>query len=124
MSDFKAKRAIPVSKINVGGDLVQFYKVPVRVVTDCPETDFLENEVFEFEVVAEGAADAANWVRDNCRIPPLTRISAKGPKGGTIERFVGYDSWVMQNLSDYRGRLGLDDAARTDDNIAIGTQDL
>lgn len=44
-------------------------------------------------VTAYGAADAANWVRDNTARPE-TEIVAIGPKGGEQHRYIGWHSAI------------------------------
>ena len=50
-----------------------------------------------FTVTAKSASEAANWVRDN--EPGVagraeTQIHAWGPKGGHVERYIGWESAI------------------------------
>lgn len=44
-------------------------------------------------VTAYGAADAANWVRDQINRPE-TEVVAIGPRGGEVHRYIGWHSYI------------------------------
>lgn len=62
----------------------------------------------EFYVLAKSAADAANWARDNMEWPPCTEITAWGPKGGVVRRWIGYESWVWRQWIKPEGHKQLE----------------
>lgn len=50
-------------------------------------------------VLARGAADAADYVRDNMAgNRPETEIIAVGPKGGEVHRYIGWHSAIGREL--------------------------
>lgn len=78
-----------------------FYRVPVTVLFNSSRACATVGRK-EFEVIARSAAEAANWVRDN--EPGVwdraeTEIHAWGPKGGHVERYIGWDSAMMAVMS-------------------------
>ena len=71
-----------------------YYRVPVRVLfNDSRSCGTIAT--LDVEVIAKSAAEAANWVRDNepgVVGRPETEIHAWGPKGGHVERYIGWES--------------------------------
>lgn len=77
-----------------------FYRVPVVVLFNSSRHCATVARA-EFSVIARSAAEAANWVRDN--EPGVwdraeTEIHAWGPKGGHVQRFIGWESAVSAAL--------------------------
>ena len=77
-----------------------YYRVPVLV-------DFNSSRACatvaraEFTVIAKSATEAANWVRDNepgVRCRAETEIHAWGPKGGHVERYIGWESAIAAEM--------------------------
>jgi hypothetical protein len=89
-------RAVPVG--SYAGKAV--YRVPVRVHVHGGDRldDWLDTSYTEHLVLAQSAALAANWVRDNLVSEPQTTITAFGPAGGKLERFVGWESYIGNQL--------------------------
>ena len=73
------------------------YRIPARIVFNNSGgrlSDWLSPPVVEMEVIAQSAAQAANWARDN-EVPPgvaEVEIHAWGVNGGHIQRFIGWES--------------------------------
>jgi threonyl-tRNA synthetase len=59
---------------------------------------WLNPTTVKVEVIADSTAAAANLVRDEWSQVPETTIRAYGPKGGEVERYVGYFSAVAAGL--------------------------
>lgn len=72
------------------------YRVPVRVSLN--NSHALTSDDIEFEVIATGAADAANWVREQFATRPETEIYAYGPQGGETHRYVGWESAISAEM--------------------------
>lgn len=73
-----------------------YYRVPV-VVNFNNSRQCATVATAEFTVIAKSATEAANWVRDNepgVVGRPETEIHAWGPKGGHVERYIGWESSV------------------------------
>ena len=76
----------------------RFYRVPVHVAI--VNTDTLGERRTSFLVIAPSAADAANYARDLFARVPCTNISAIGPRGATVRRFVGWESAIAARMFD------------------------
>lgn len=73
------------------------YRVTVDVITTKPlgtVADWLDPIRRSTTVIAHSAADAAEWVRDRVATIPCTTVRAYGPRGGRVERFIGFESAV------------------------------
>ena len=77
-----------------------YYRVPVVVeFNDSRACATIARR--EFTVTAKSAAEAANWVRDNepgVRGRAETEIHAWGPKGGHVERYIGWESAIAAEM--------------------------
>lgn len=77
----------------------RFYRIPVTVhLNDSRRCTTLAQ--LRFNVIAPSAADAANWARDRFATRAETEIYARGPKGGTVKRFIGWESAIGAELFD------------------------
>jgi hypothetical protein len=82
------------------------YRVPVTV--EIVDTSSLDSERHAFTVLATSAADAANWARDRFAEIPCSNITARGPRGGIVRRYVGWESAIAARLFAPRGPVQLD----------------
>lgn len=57
-----------------------------------------------FEVLAESATAAATWARNRVDTIPETEVIAFGPKGGRVERFIGWETAIFMRMSNNCGR--------------------
>lgn len=61
-----------------------------------------------FEVIAHSASEAANWVADMITRPE-TEVTAWGPQGGRVDRFIGWDTgiwkWIKSSRDPYQMTL-------------------
>ncbi len=90
---FSARRARKVGKVN-GRNV---YRIPVRVALNSSRL-CRTVAAFDYFILAHTAADAANLMRDEWIHRPETEIRAKGPQGGTVERYVGWESCIAHRL--------------------------
>jgi len=77
------------------------YRVPVRIVCNNSQghvEEWLDPPTVLTEVIARSAAGAANFVRDLMGDTPETEITAYGPKGGEVYRYVGWESSIMYQM--------------------------
>ena len=81
----------------------RFYRIPVAVSLN--NSRALSSRVVRFEVIAPSAADAANWARDQFATRAETEVYAKGPKGGIVKRYVGWESAIGAAMFDSRARV-------------------
>jgi hypothetical protein len=82
------------------------YRVPVTVAA--VDTDTLEERCLAFTVKARSAADAANHVRDMLATVPCVNITAIGPAGGVVRRYIGWESAIGARLLAPRAPVQLD----------------
>ena len=82
------------------------YRVPVTVTV--VDTVRLEEQSRAFTVLAPSAAAAANWAREHFAQIPCSNISAVGPRGGTVRRYVGWESAIGAALFAPRAPVQLD----------------
>jgi hypothetical protein len=75
------------------------YRVPVLISIHNP-ADWREPAREEHCVLAHSAAEAANWVRDHLVASPQTTIVAFGPQGGKTERYVGWETFIGNQVFD------------------------
>ena len=74
------------------------YRVPV-IIRHNSSRDLCTLKEREFTVLARSAAEAANWARDNeAGNIPETEIIAFGPKGGRVDRFIGWESAIANEV--------------------------
>lgn len=93
----------------------RFYRIPVTVRLNNSQQLRTVSE-WRFNVIAASAADAANWAADRMRWRAETEIYARGPKSGTVKRFIGWQSAIGSALLDRTPRaLQLDLFAATED---------
>ena len=52
------------------------------------------------DVLAPSAADACNWVQENeaGAAEPNTEVETRGPRGGVVQRFTGWHSFIARGL--------------------------
>ncbi len=58
----------------------------------------LEGQCERFTVLARNASEAANSIRDQFATTPCTQILTFGPKGGAIERTVGWETAIGNTI--------------------------
>lgn len=93
------RNAIPAGKYR--GRM--FYRVPVCVqFNDSRRCATIAR--LTVTVLAPSAADAANYMRDAYATRPETEVFAKGPKGGIVKRYVGWESAIGATLFGERHR--------------------
>lgn len=77
----------------------RFYRIPVTVrLNDSRQCATVAR--LRFNVLAPSAAAAADWARDRFATRAETEIEARGPKGGTVRRFIGWQSAIGAELFD------------------------
>lgn len=89
------------------------YRVPVVVrFNDSRLCATVRSE--SFDVLAYSPYEAANWARAHVATRPETEVYAYGPKGGTVRRYVGWDSAIFARLCEPNlGLLPLDFGGET-----------
>lgn len=77
----------------------RMFKVPVRVeVCDSRLCATIYDQTVI--VIARNNVEAADWMRDKLRHIPETTITAYGPKGGKVRRYIGWHSAIAAHLFD------------------------
>ena len=76
----------------------KLYKVPVRIQLNSSKhcTTLIDKTVV---IIARTVKEAANWVRDTLAFLPETEITAYGPRGGEIHRYIGYHSAIGYHIT-------------------------
>jgi len=74
------------------------YRVPVHVRKEELRRATLVRAEMVVEVIAQSAADAANWAADAYHVSAPVEITAFGPKGGKTHRFVGHESGIWRAM--------------------------
>ncbi len=74
-------------------DGTRVFRCHVRATWGCSIDNF-EGNTRDFTILASSAAEACNHVRDLFAQQPQTSIVTFGPKGGKVERWVGWDSAI------------------------------
>lgn len=66
---------------------------------------FNSRTVFEGEVIAHTANEAANLIRDEIapKVWAPTEIETRGPRGGAVARFIGHESLIWAKMRLRRG---------------------
>jgi hypothetical protein len=73
------------------------YKVPVKIrFNSSRQCATLAVKVVT--VIATSAAAAADYVRDELGDRPETEITAYGPRGGRVDRYIGHHSAIAHRL--------------------------
>lgn len=96
--DFDSLRKAQLSAYRIrdhGGK--RYYKVPVRVLFNSSR-QCRTLAVKIVQVIATSAAAAADLVRDEYLWRPETEIEAYGPRGGLVQRYVGYHSHIASEI--------------------------
>ena len=75
----------------------RYYRIPVRVRLNDSRSCRTVAEVIQF-ILAPSATEAANHVREIFASRPETEIRAWGPKGGEVDRFIGWESAIGHEL--------------------------
>jgi hypothetical protein len=76
-------------------------KIPVRVCfNDSRRCRTVREETIS--VLAFTPTEAANYVRDLCKLRPETEIYAYGQRGGVTYRYVGHESSVWAQMMEAR----------------------
>ena len=85
----------------------KFYRVPVRVLLNNSHRCTTEAIRLHW-VIAPSAKDAANYVRDEYATRAETNIEAYGPRGGIVQRYIGWESAIAAAMWDPRVRAARD----------------
>jgi hypothetical protein len=76
------------------------YRFPVKVVlNDSRNHRTWGNEPEEwYQVTANTASDAVNYIRELYRFRPETEVFAYGPNGGETHRYIGWETCISAHL--------------------------
>ena len=90
----------PLAALKVGkAHGKQYYSVPVRILFNSSR----QCRTIAVKIVwvkARNATDAANYIRDEYSWRPETEVIAYGPRGGKVERFIGFEFSIGAQLFD------------------------
>lgn len=97
-NSFESLMKKPLAALKVGkAHGKQYYSVPVRILFNSSR----QCRTIAVKIVwvkARNATEAANHIRDEYMWRPETEVIAYGPRGGKVERYIGFESSIAGQL--------------------------